>query len=161
MSAAAIESSPTINSAPSKVRRAGLCHATLTGSNSEGGGGPGQEPIDNFDYGIDIVGPSGEKYSSAIDTNGFDPSITVPKAEYGGTFDSTCSGNYYSGDNSWTQCYCNLVPGFVEKTTISIGIVTYVYLRQHMSAFNLLTVFHPGRAPINALSYTTARQRSV
>ncbi|KAJ6789552.1 hypothetical protein PWT90_10588 [Aphanocladium album] len=58
-----------LGAAASRIEARGTCIATFSGSNSEGGGGPGQAPINNNAWGIIITG-GGKQYHAALKQTG-------------------------------------------------------------------------------------------
>lgn len=111
--------------APDKVQQEVLCTATLVGVSSEGGGGPGQAPIVSTVYYVNVVGPSGTINGSCSGGGSSAANCdTVSASTYGGTFDTTCSGNWNGGSNSWNACTCNTVGGAVLAPHIDGGTVT-------------------------------------
>lgn len=99
----------------------------MTGVNSEGGGGPGQSSIDNNNFGFSIVGPTGETSVGNTMSLSGDGTVSAPAvaaSAYGGTFDTTCSGDWNGGGNSWYSCACNQVGGAVGKQSIDTGTVS-------------------------------------
>nr|POF01190.1 hypothetical protein CFP56_21138 [Quercus suber] len=122
---AAAIGSPVNAGAPTRVKRAAGCTATVIGVNSEGGGGPGQAPINVNDFSVDIVSPNGSATGTCSATGSTDvPCDTVTAATYGGTIDTTCDGSWDGGSISWFGCTCNGVQGTVSPPNIETGTVS-------------------------------------
>lgn len=105
------------------------CHLVWTGINSEGGGGPGQTPINNNAFHLDVNG-EGKKFSKSETptsaNNVFD--ITVPASAWGGDHAIKTHAQWNAGTVVWYRCSMTkngvTFIGKVGKQHISTGTVS-------------------------------------
>ncbi|CEJ86946.1 hypothetical protein VHEMI04256 [[Torrubiella] hemipterigena] len=112
-----------VSSAAAVEIRGKTCTATWTGSNSEGGGGPGQAPINNNAWGIDVTGI--KKVHQTLKQTGKNGVIDQHIGD-GYNIDTHAQWNY--GGNSWYRCSLKKDgkehQGKVAKQHISTGTVS-------------------------------------
>ncbi|OQN98664.1 hypothetical protein B0A48_15330 [Cryoendolithus antarcticus] len=119
----------SVSAAPAELIKRKTCTLTWHGSHSYGGGGPGQEPIDNLAFSLEVVG-GGKHYSAVKDPNGPNNSFsyTVGTAGWGGLHEIKTGASYNGAGSSWYSCA--LVKqgvtwkGTVKKSVIHSGTVS-------------------------------------
>ena len=81
------------------------CMALFHGSNSYGGGGPGQAPIDENAWGVTISG-KGKAWQKDLEQNGPNGLMTlnVTGSDFGGKSDISLDAQWEFGGNVWYHC---------------------------------------------------------
>ena len=105
------------------------CTAVFTGTNSYGGGGPGQSTINQNAWSIELTG-AGKDWHSDLEQDGSLGVVgrSVKGGDFGGNSDIDVGADWNYGGMAWYSCHVTVkgkdYKGKVQKQHISSGTVS-------------------------------------